>query len=658
MLSSRIRRVLFICALTLAPLAIPGSAAAVVQKSQITTPAGLTYPFGEQGAKVTISGTAFEINKVDINCYSGKEGPGSVFKLAKEVTVTGEKFSVEVPLSELYGLCQLRAVPQGDETPRPPETSQNYEGPIIVPSFFTSEPTSFYAASSTLAGSLFFESAGEYGLESRLYSHAAHENAQFFYGEADLEAFPPIKTRSTVQVDGADSYVPSAADQVETTVNNGVIPGHPTLTISKSFNEATHQITIHEEDPLVKCMPGGTFPPTEKEKANCTSFASTGVTLLRTWEATNEDHIAWMTETWRSTDGHAHSVNARYYTEMWDGAVGGAYQFPGESAFAATNKGESKTLPAGPAAILYKVMPSTPESGDGEHPQGAIVYDGAPSEPIAVTTGSAVSEKSLKNVMEVPYQRTVPAGGSITMRMAFIQAFGLPEVRSLAAAALASYNPSVAIASPANGATITSATPSVAVSGTASDTGALSSLTVNGAAVPVGAGGAWSTTVALKPGANAITATATDQAGLVASSAVAVTYKLPPATAALVGKASGANGQVSFTVACKGLAGTTCKVHATLTTVEKTRRGHLIGIAAKAKIRSKTVTIASVTVTIAAGKRAKLTLKPNATGRKLLKRFGKIPAHLTAILEGEGVRTRLLAQNIALKPKKHKRHKH
>ena len=587
-------------------------------------------------------------------------------RLAANVAVNLEnQFSVKVPVTSFNGACQLRAVPheatEGENGLKlPPETTQKFEGPMIVASFFSSEPTSFYAASSTLAGTFFIESAGEYALESRLYSHAAHENAQFFYGEADLRGDPPIKTRSTVQVDGSDSYVPSAAHEVERVVENGVLPGLPALTVNKSFNEATHQLTIHEEDPVVKCLPGGTYPPT---KASCTGFASTGVTLLRTWETSNEDHVAWMTETWRSTDGHAHSVNARYYTEMWNGEAGGAFQFPGEAAFAPISKGETKTLPAGPAAILYKIKPSLPEAGDGEHPQGAIVYDVAPNEPIAVTKGSNETkglEKVLESVMEVPYQRTVPAGGSITMRAAFIQAFGLPEVRSLAAAALASYNPSVAIASPANGATITSATPSVAVSGTASDTGALSSLTVNGAGVPVGAGGAWSTTVALKPGVNAITATATDQAGLVASSAIAVTYKLPPATASLVGKASAANGQVSFTVACNGLAGTTCKVHATLTTVEKTRRGHLIGIAAKAKIRSKTVTIASVTVTIAAGKSAKLTLKPNATGRKLLKRFGKLPAHLTAILEGEGGRTRLRAQNITIKPtpKKHTKHKH
>ena len=51
------------------------------------------------------------------------------------------------------------------------------------------------------------ESAGHYGLESSLYSVAGHIDQFFFYGEADLTAKPPIGTRSSVQVDGANGYV-------------------------------------------------------------------------------------------------------------------------------------------------------------------------------------------------------------------------------------------------------------------------------------------------------------------------------------------------------------------------------------------------------------------------------------------------------------------
>jgi hypothetical protein len=657
-LSSRARRALLVLAGALAPLTVPAAALAVEPTSNITTPAGLTLPFGEEKATITVAGTAENLpgTTVDIRCYTGPE-VGSYLRLASSVPVAGNTFTTPVTLSFFYGPCTLRAVPHETEAEEkvstlklPPGVKEPFEGPRIAASFFTKEATLLYAASTTTVGAMIFESSGTYGLESVLTSPTTLYNSHFFYGEADLTPYPPIKSRTSLQVDGANAYVPYGAREVEREIKAGPLTGTPTMTASDEFNAATHQITIHEEDPVVRCVPSTAFPPT---KASCTSFASTGVTLVRTWQSSNEDHLASLTETWRSTDGAAHNVNARYYTEMWS-ATHGAWLFPGEGAFAATHTGESKTVPAGAGMLLYKAKASTPEAGDNENPQGAIAYDAAPNEPVAVTTGTAGAGV---NVMEVPYQRTVPAGGSSTLRMAFAQAFSMPEAQALAAAALASYHPSVAIASPANGATIMNASQSVTVSGTASDTVALSSLSVNGAAVAVGAGGAWSTSVALKPGVNTITATATDQAGLSASSAIAVTYKLPPATASVVGHASGAKGQVVFTIACHGLAGTSCKVHATLTTVEKIRRGRLVGIAAKVKTRSKTITIASVTVTIPAGKTAKITLKPNATGRRLLKRFGKLPARLTAVLEAEGVRTKVIAQNITIKPvpKKHKR---
>jgi hypothetical protein len=68
-------------------------------------------------------------------------------------------------------------------------------------------------------------------------------------------------------------------------------------------------------------------------------------------------------------------------------------------------------------------------------------------------------------------------------------------------------------------------------------------------------------------------------------------------------------------------------------------------------------TVAGITIVIPAGQQIKISLKLNATGRKLLARFGKLPAHLTAVLEGEGVHHTIVAQNLTIKPKpKHHRH--
>jgi hypothetical protein len=652
-LSVRARVALCCAVLAIVSLAAPGTAMAIPPASQIGTPSGTTFPLIEPGKTMTVSGTAEGLTEVNIRCYDKNEKEGWR-QVAAKVPVKGGAFSTEIQLSSLYeGLCQLRAVPVGDETPYAPGTKAAFEGPLVVASNFTPEETwGFYGSSSTLTGSFFFEAAGSYAVESMLYSAAAHSDMYFFYGDADLMYYKaPVKTRPAIQVDGANAFVAESAKELEGEFEGELskpvaLSGKPVTTVTKAF-DAAHQVVIHEEEPLVKCTPSNEFPP---KAAGCTSWASTGVTLVRTFQSSDEDHVGSVSDAWRSTDGAAHTVNARYYTEMYDHANASTYLFPGTPAFAATKKGETKTLPAGPGMILYKSIPGLSEEGNGEDPQGVIAYDAAPSEPIAVTLGS--TEKERNNIFEMPYTRSVPAGGSSsTLRMAFVQSFSMTEAKTLAEAALAGYYPSVAISSPANGSATSN--PTATVTGTASDAVALSSLSVGGAAVAVGAGGAWSASVALKPGANTITATATNQSGLAKSASETVTYT--PSVAAKVGAVNGSGGKVTVKLGCHGLAGSSCKIRLTLTTVEKLRHGRLVGIAA-AHTRSKTVTTASLVVTIPAGSTRKVTLRPNATGRRLLARFHRLPGHLTATLEGPTGKTPIFTQTITVKaPKKHKR---
>jgi hypothetical protein len=654
------RAIALTIAVALIAIALPvASASAATEHTQITTPSGIAYPFVVQiGQRIAIAGTATGLAspEVEIRCYYGPE-PNEYRAIAKDVPVEEGAFSVEGNAAELPpAVCQLRAVPPLKKVPLPPGEKEPFEGPVVVASEFFPETSNYYAASSTLTGTFFL---GGYALESYLYSPSGHDNAQLFYGDENLAAATAAETRSSVQVDATNAYLPKAAREVEQDLREEAEgkkepftppTGEPSVEVHDHFNESTHQMMVEEVDPVVKCSPGtATYPPT---LTSCTSFLAAGVKVERTWQTSDEDHVASLTETWVSDDGAAHTVNVRDFDEMASAKGGGSYEFPGEAAFGATKEGETKTLPGGPGTILYKTSSSLSEIGDGEDPQGAIVYDTPPNEAIEITKGS---RSGTFNAFEAPYQRTVPAGGSSApVRMTFIQAFALTEVNSLVAATIAGYHPSVSIASPANGATVT--TPSVTVTGTASDSGALSSLTVNGTTVAVGTDGTWSTTATLNAGANTITATATDAAGLTASSSITVTYTPPkpaPATSSQIGSASGAKGQVTLTLACHGTVGTSCKIHVTLTTVEKRRHGHLIAVVA-AKTHSKKVTLATVTVTIPAGQRLKISLKLNATGRKLLARFGKLPAHLTATLEGEGARHTVIAQNLTIRPKKHK----
>jgi hypothetical protein len=236
-----------------------------------------------------------------------------------------------------------------------------------------------------------------------------------------------------------------------------------------------------------------------------------------------------------------------------DGPANSAYEFPGTAGFASTSKGQLISMPAGAGAIYYKENAPTPDEGDGHHPQGAIVYDIAPSEKAIVY-------------------------------------------------------------------------------------------------------------LALKPGANTITAVATDEAGLTSTQSVSVTYTPsppPPALphASVVKALSVGKVWVRFTIACEGAAGN-CEIRSSLKTIEKLKGKKIAALAAnkrKPKIRSKTVTVGSSKVVIAVGQSRTITIKLNSTGKKLLAKFKKLPARLTVSLLSAGKTTTIISRSVKLKPaRKHK----
>ena len=667
MLANRTRGALIVGALIILALALPAGAWAA-ESSQITSPANNTFLFVNEKGTVLVKGTSTS-TKVDIRCYTNNENFGRT--LIANVEVKGGAFEVEAESNQLEtSLCQLRAVPHEAKLTElgPGQESANaksFQGPVIITSaFLQTDPQDFFTAASTLAGTMFPESVGSYSFESNMFSSARHASTYVFYGVGALRAFPREKesTRASLQVDGVNAYAPSAARSVEfeTLGEAKGLPGLPSVSVTKSFNESTHQFTVNEEEPIVKCAPENTYPPT---KTSCTSFVSTGVRVVRSWQTTDESKLALLSDHFASIDGKEHAVDARYYMEMHSGIEeeepGGLYQFPTQVAFGTTAKGDKETLPAG-GLILYKTSQTTPDAGDGVNPQAAIAYDLAPSAPAEFARGTNEKGNQERNVSEIPYLRSVPAGGSSnTLRMAFAQGFALSEVKSMAEGALASYHPSVSISAPANGSSIVAASPTVTVSGNASDGVALTSLTLNGKAVAVGAGGAWSIPVTLALGSNTLTATAVNQAGLASSTSVTVSYALPAAKAAIVGSASGRNGKIRLTLACNGLPGQTCQVQVLGTTLERVRGRRIISISARTRTRSKRVTVASTTVKIAAGKRSTVVMGLNRTGRSLLGRFHSLPVRLTAALSVPGAaRSTFLTRKVTVKPPPPKHRKH
>jgi hypothetical protein len=111
------------------------------------------------------------------------------------------------------------------------------------------------------------------------------------------------------------------------------------------------------------------------------------------------------------------------------------------------------------------------------------------------------------------------------------------------------------------------------------------------------------------------------------------------------GRAKVSGTSASDTLSCTGTAGT-C-----IMTVRLTVTGTPAG--KRAKPRKKTVTVATKTVTLGAGKHAKVTLALNATGKRLLAKHHTLPVQLT-VTQGAKVRH---SQKLTFKKKQKAKHR-
>jgi hypothetical protein len=114
----------------------------------------------------------------------------------------------------------------------------------------------------------------------------------------------------------------------------------------------------------------------------------------------------------------------------------------------------------------------------------------------------------------------------------------------------------------------------------------------------------------------------------------------PPAVSpfAHLTSASSKDGKITAKLSCPA-GGAACKPAVLKVTVLEhlTKHGRIVAVTAASKPRTKTVTIASATVTIAAGGVVSATLKLNAAGRALLTSYKKLSAFLTLSSGGKAL---------------------
>ena len=268
----------------------------------------------------------------------------------------------------------------------------------------------------------------------------------------------------------------------------------------------------------MKCTPNDVWNP---NSTDCTAYGSTGVAIKRVTSFTDGGRVQTVTDTYSSTDGAAHALDLEYETDL--NAPTAGWELPGESAFSQHSTGDTAPAASTAPGTVYTID-DTSKAPSLTNPVGAMTFATPYSSVRFDNTLWSLYDSGEESAL-FDYQRTVPAGGSVTITWSYATGATVAEVQGDATAARdAMQAPSVAISSPAGGSTVTSSP--VTVTGSASAGSGVKSVTVNGIAATL-SGGTWRASVALTGGQNTITATATSDAGNTAKASETVTYTPP-----------------------------------------------------------------------------------------------------------------------------------
>ena len=196
------------------------------------------------------------------------------------------------------------------------------------------------------------------------------------------------------------------------------LAGLQPLTVAVSTDPATGNQTIRESQVIVKCAPDQATWPVNP--ATCTSFAPAGVRLDRSITQNGNGRLASVIDSWTSTDGKAHRLNAVYENSSNPGA---AFNFPWLSPVFTLYSTGYQVPPSPTSPFTYYVKYASASDGDPRHDLGAAIVQLAPQ---------AMAFKSSTSLW-VQEDRTVPTSGALTMGLAY--AWGATGAEVVASAA-------------------------------------------------------------------------------------------------------------------------------------------------------------------------------------------------------------------------------
>jgi hypothetical protein len=443
-----------------AALWVVPNAGADFTSSHVNTPTDPTFSIYEPEAPstITVTGTAAGGvfgEELALRCYYGAS-TSRLIDPGLTPALDGTFSATIVP--ETSTSCRLRAVTAGTE----PTELAPFTGPVLAVgesrTIFTTGgvnegmPFDFYANGQQLTAADDYVSIGECGLADSYLRNAEFEELPTFFCNDfyDFRNNSGHPAEAGFRVDGTNAYFSENAFQI-----NQEADGFPQLTYSHSQNPSNGDLTIADGESPAIC-PDPTYPPTA---ASCEEFLPSGVRDERTIEQTHDGHLVVITDTFHSTDGKTHAIEALPENEQNFNQHGEEieYKFPGESGYAPRVEGESVSFPdAGEGAVYIRVTGSA--DGDTETGRGAIVLF-QPSSPAYFD-----EFRPSRNGFYFDNVATVPAAGTTTIKYAYAQAYGQAEVEALVADATAQPTPEAPPPTPAPVPVVQPATPPAAPS--------------------------------------------------------------------------------------------------------------------------------------------------------------------------------------------------
>jgi hypothetical protein len=452
-------------------LVVSASAMAAPTASQVTTPSDPSFPEYDHSSPSTLKvagTTSGGAGNVDIRCYTGS---GSKL-IATDVPATAGAFSVDLAMAVVTTklgypspYCVLRAVPTGT-TPADPSP---FQGPHIAAGSARTNTLGaeggaanppdtvwhFSIARSQSAAYNSIQSAGNCGICETFLLHPGTGDASSMIWWANgglygLIPHAPSDARSAVRIDGMDAYNPGSARQRGPAFRDN--PGFPKLSHQRSVDPLTGDLEIVETNPFVTCAPQpATYPPVD---ASCSSFATAGVRLVRTWKTGRDGRQVSMVDRWQSTDGKSHQLDA-YYDQTMESenfptpGRAGVWNFPWTGGGFKSYPAQTMipNAPSGLTTYYVKTDASTPDAGDGSNPMGAITLASAPDELVVRLPSDTAHEVS---EWQERYLRTIPSSGELEIEYVYSHDYSLASVQSLASGAAQALEAAEAVPVPAN----------------------------------------------------------------------------------------------------------------------------------------------------------------------------------------------------------------